>query len=123
LRIRREDVLCKGDRLNIIQHPRGTSKRIAIRSNFFVDRLNTAEEPSRIRYLTDTEPGASGSPVLDDNWQVLGLHHAAIPVPESQYRGRTIKYNNQGIAVSAILADLEPVLRREIAVAQGWPQE
>jgi V8-like Glu-specific endopeptidase len=112
--------LTKGYRLNIIQHPQGGPKLIAIRSNFFVDRYSTANEPDRIRYLTDTEPGSSGSPVFDDAWKVVALHHASVQVPEEQYRGEVIKYNNQGILLSAIFGDMPESIRREIRGAQGW---
>jgi V8-like Glu-specific endopeptidase len=112
--------LTKGFRLNIIQHPQGGPKRIAIRSNFYFDCYSTAEEPFRMRYLTDTEPGSSGSPVFDDGWRVLALHHAAVAVPEGIYRGEVIKYNNQGICIAAILKDLPAPIYREIATAQGW---
>ncbi len=111
--------LRKGDRLNIIQHPLGGPKRIAIRSNYYVDTISTDNAPRRMRYLTDTEPGSSGSPVFDDNWQVIALHHAAVQVPESTYKGAVIKYNNQGIDMRAILKSLPGPLRQEIEEAQG----
>ena len=104
----------KGKRLNIIQHPRGEEKKIAIRSNYFVGSSSVPDEPARIQYLTDTEPGASGSPVCDDDWNVVALHHAAIRVPESQYKGDVVKYNNEGIEISAILNDLEGSIRDQI---------
>ena len=110
----------KGFRLNIIQHPQGGPKRIAIRSNFYFDCYSTAQEPDRLRYLTDTEPGSSGSPVFGDDWRVLALHHAAVKVPEETYRGEVVKYNNQGIAIAAILKDLPAPIVREIGAAQGW---
>ena len=78
--------LTRGARLNIIQHPQGGPKRIAIRSNFYFDVHSTAREPDRLRYLTDTEPGSSGSPVV-------ALHHAAVAIPGENYRGEVIKYN------------------------------
>jgi V8-like Glu-specific endopeptidase len=112
--------LAKGGRLNIVQHPLGGPQRIAIRSNFYYDNFSTAAQPDRIRYLTDTEPGASGSPVFDDGWQVVALHHAAVRVPESQYKGEVVKYNNQGILIHAILASLPEPIRQEIHAAQGW---
>jgi endonuclease G len=111
--------MAKGHRLNIIQHPLGGPKRIAIRSNFYYGSLSTDTQPERIRYLTDTEPGASGSPVFNDDWQVVALHHAAVEVPESQYKGEVIKYNNQGILITAILDNLPSQVRDEIHAAQG----
>jgi V8-like Glu-specific endopeptidase len=112
--------LTRGARLNIIQHPQGGPKRIAIRSNFYFDGYSTAQEPDRLRYLTDTEPGSSGSPVFGDDWRVLALHHAAVAIPQETYRGEVIKYNNQGIAITAILNDLPAPIRQEIQAAQGW---
>ena len=111
--------LTRGSRLNIIQHPQGGPKRIAIRSNFYFDSYSTAEEPSRLRYLTDTEPGSSGSPVLNDDWRVLALHHAAVAIPEERHRGDVIKYNNQGICIRAILKDVPPLISDEIRAAQN----
>ena len=108
--------LAKGDRLNIIQHPRGEEKRLAIRSNFFVGSSSSANEPSRIQYLTDTEPGSSGSPVFDDYWNVIALHHAAIKVPETQYKGEVVKYNNQGVEIAAILRDINDEIRSSIRI-------
>ncbi len=109
--------LTKEERLNIIQHPQGGPKRLAIRSNFYVDCLSTDSTPRRIRYLTDTEPGSSGSPVCNDNWQVVALHHAAVPVEKTIYKGETVKYNNQGIEIHAILDNLPDVFRQEIKTA------
>ncbi len=97
----------------------GGPKRIAIRSNFYYGSVSIETQPERIRYLTDTEPGASGSPVFDDNWKVVALHHAAVKVPESQYKGEVIKYNNQGILITAILDNLPSQIRDEIRAAQG----
>ncbi len=110
----------RGDRLNIIQHPQGGPKRFAIRSNFYVDTISTADMPYRIRYLTDTEPGSSGSPVLNDAWEAIALHHASVRVPETKYKGEVIKYNNQGILIHSILKSLPDALRQEIQSAQKW---
>jgi len=104
----------KGKRLNIIQHPRGEEKRLAIRSNYYIGSSSLPNRPARIQYLTDTEPGASGSPVCDDDWNVVALHHAAIRVPESQYKGDAVKYNNEGIEISAVLNDIENSIRAQI---------
>ncbi len=61
------------EKLNIIHHPQGDYKQISIRENTFVDIDKT-----RIFYHTDTAQGSSGSPVFNDQWQVVGLHHKSI---------------------------------------------
>jgi endonuclease G len=63
-----------GDSLNIIQHPRGEMKQIVLRSNELVDLLDDFAH-----YSTDTEPGSSGSPVFNDQWEVVALHHSGVP--------------------------------------------
>jgi endonuclease G len=71
------------EKLNIIHHPQGDYKQISIRANLFVDINDT-----RIFYETDTAQGSSGSPVFNDQWQVVGLHHKSIAkmsADEKQY--------------------------------------
>jgi endonuclease G, mitochondrial len=117
--IQSKPILLKGSRLNIIQHPQGGPQRIAIRSNFYVDYISTHNSPERIRYLTDTEPGSSGSPVFNDEWQVLALHHAAVKVPDAKYKDEVVKYNNQGVLINAILDNLPDAVRKEVQEAQA----
>lgn len=65
------------DCLNIIQHPRGEMKQIVIRENRLVD---LPENPDwAAHYEGDTEPGSSGSPVFNDQWEVVALHHSGVP--------------------------------------------
>lgn len=105
----------RGSRLNIVQHPQGRPQCVAIRNNFYVDNVPKSTLPNRIRYLTDTEPGSSGSPVFNDQWQVVALHHASVKIPQSQqYRGEVIRYHNQGIDIHAILKHLPENIRQEI---------
>jgi V8-like Glu-specific endopeptidase len=115
--VRTQPALAQGSRLNIVQHPLGGALRYAIRNNFYVGQ---GDQAYHLRYLTDTEPGSSGSPVLDDQWQVVGMHHAWRDIPEEEYQGETIKYHNQGIAIHSILADLSPSPLDEIKIGQGW---
>ncbi|MCL7454781.1 MAG: trypsin-like peptidase domain-containing protein, partial [Anaerolineae bacterium] len=80
-------------RINIIQHPFGQPKQISIQNNL-VEYVGG----NVLQYVTSTNPGSSGSPVLDDEWQVVGLHHAGGSIPEPT-TGRF--YNrNEGILVS-----------------------
>lgn len=59
--------------LNIIQHPNGEPKQLALRENQLVDLLDDF-----LHYKTDTSPGSSGSAVFNDRWEVVGLHHSGI---------------------------------------------
>lgn len=99
--------------LNIIQHPSGGPKMLAFRNN----RLAKVEDTD-LWYFTDTERGSSGSPVLDDNWQVVGLHKKWGWVTGIKYyQGKTAAWANVGTQVIDILADLEsryPKIRAEI---------
>jgi endonuclease G len=87
-----------GDFVTIIQHPGGEKKQVALRENRIVDILE-----SFLHYQTDTEPGSSGSPVFNDQWEIVALHHAGVPAPEhDQYGG----FINEGVRVSSLLAFL-----------------
>jgi V8-like Glu-specific endopeptidase len=59
--------------LNIIQHPNGEVKQVSMRENQLVDVLD-----EYLQYKTDTAPGSSGSPVYNDRWEVVGLHHSGV---------------------------------------------
>ncbi|MFL4910262.1 endonuclease [Streptomyces sp. MMS24-I2-30] len=63
-----------GEFVNIIQHPNGEPKQLALRENQIVDLLDLF-----VHYETDTAPGSSGSPVFNDQWEVVALHHSAVP--------------------------------------------
>ncbi|UBU08489.1 DNA/RNA non-specific endonuclease [Nonomuraea gerenzanensis] len=86
-----------GDFVTIVQHPGGEKKQVALRENRIVDILD-----SFLHYQTDTEPGSSGSPVFNDQWEIVALHHAGVPVPEHDEYG----YINEGVRVSSLLAFL-----------------
>jgi endonuclease G, mitochondrial len=95
----------KGDgyrAVNIIQHPDGGYKQIAIRNN-----LVTATSATDVRYFTDTRRGSSGSPVFDDQWQVVALHRGSTMVTGVQFQGKSVAYVNVGTQIAAIHADLK----------------
>lgn len=66
--------LLLGEAINIIQHPDGQPKQIALQQNELIDRLDHF-----IHYHTDTSPGSSGSPLYNNQWEVIGLHHSGVP--------------------------------------------
>ncbi len=120
-----QPALVRGSRMNIVQHPRGGPLRFAIRNNFFV---RIADEPEFILYQTDTEPGASGSPVCNDSWQVVALHHASVKVsdeiipPQELIAGQPVEVTllNEAIQIHDILNDLPTDLKQIIEAAQAW---
>ncbi len=101
---RRIDVESENDYLavNIIQHPGGRPKRVAIRNNL----IYRAAYPF-VSYFTDTEGGSSGSPVCNDDWQVVALHRAWKSVQGVQFQGKTTPYVNEGTQIAAILQHLQ----------------
>lgn len=92
-----------GEPVNIIQHPDGDFKQLVIRENRILHRGDTV-----LHYVADTEPGASGSPVCNDEWHVVALHHWGAPHRERTVGGRILSTDvNEGIRVSAIVAELQ----------------
>jgi endonuclease G, mitochondrial len=83
-----------GEYVSIIQHPSGAPKMLAIRENKVVDCFD-----SFIHYSTDTQPGSSGSPVFNDSWDLVALHHAGVPSPDTS--GGWIA--NEGVRISSIM--------------------
>jgi endonuclease G len=113
------------DYLNIIQHPLGREKEVVVRENRALD-LKTDESDADIgpfvHYTADTEKGSSGSPVLNDQWEVVALHHSGVPKTNSQgewlskdetvwKEGRDPVTSlawvaNEGIRVSSLIAEI-----------------
>lgn len=91
-------------RVNIIQHPGGRPKQVSLQNNF-VEYADTA----LVQYRTSTMPGSSGSPVLDDKWRAVAVHHAGGVLNEPG----TDKcfYRNEGIAIGSLLQDLPPQVK------------
>lgn len=103
--------------LNIIQHPAGMPKQVGLRGNQLIDILDNF-----IHYKTDTAPGSSGSPVYNERWEVVALHHSG--VWEEDKEGNILARNgdkwnrsmgedqikwkaNEGVRISVILNHLE----------------
>ena len=87
-------------RVTIIQHPGGDYKKISMQNNFveYVDA-------NVVQYTTSTEPGSSGSPVFNAEFDVAAIHHAGGSLREPSTARRY--YRNEGIRMLAILDDLK----------------
>ena len=81
----------EGLRLNIIQHPRGRKKEVVVQQN-----TTTDVHANVIHYYSDTDYGSSGSPVFNNTWDLMALHHARKPSENA----------NEGIRIDKIVADL-----------------
>ena len=112
--------ILEGEPVNIIQHPEGRPKEIAFRNNQLVKLV----DDDVMTYSTDTDHGSSGSPVLNDQWELVGLHRSSVEATDEQGRtvdrlGRPVGPTtpvslrawtaNKGSRVSALVRDLRGV--------------
>ncbi|MGH8444179.1 MAG: trypsin-like serine peptidase, partial [Solimonas sp.] len=65
--------------VNVIQHPNGGAKMLALRENRVVDVL-----PDFLHYVADTAPGSSGAPVFNDQFEIVALHHSGVPARDDK---------------------------------------
>ncbi|MGW2635728.1 trypsin-like serine peptidase [Streptomyces sp. NPDC001348] len=124
-----------GEPVNVVGHPMGRLKEIAVRDNMLQVRLDDF-----LHYKTDTEPGNSGSPVYNDQWEVVALHHSGVPRTDDQ--GRVLRadgqlwepgdgddaidwVSNEGVRVSSILTYLAalPLTERQRELLAGTGPE
>lgn len=89
----------KNDWINIIQHPAGGPKQIALYDNLIV-----YVDDNIVQYLTDTLPGSSGSPCFDSEWNVVALHHSGGWLREPKAKNR--HYRNEGIHINRVVEGL-----------------
>ena len=81
--------------VNIVQHPRGRRKEVAVQENSLANIYT-----NHVRYTTDTDLGSSGSPVFNNGWDLLAIHHAG----GAKQNGMWI--NNQGVRIDRIVTDI-----------------
>jgi endonuclease G len=115
--IREQGKIVTGEPVNVVGHPMGRLKEISIRNSDLQLQLNDF-----LHYAADTEPGNSGSPVYNDQWEIVALHHSG--VPRTDQRGRYLRkdgklwkrgdgddaidwISNEGARVSVILRAIE----------------
>ena len=109
-----------GDSATIIQYPDGNYEQIGLRENQILDM----SDPNSIIYKTDTSPGTSGSPVFNDQWQVIALHSSGvakknragdyidktgqvIPVVNGKVDSTQVVWtSNSGIRISALMKQI-----------------
>jgi hypothetical protein len=108
-------MIVEREQVNIIQHPSGSPQKVVLTQNFVLADMSD----NRVHYLADTEPGSSGSPVFNQRWEVVALHHSGGAHPpfaasanlQKLLRGH-VKYN-EGIPMRAILPEIGRFLPRK----------
>lgn len=88
------------DFVNIIQHPGGQYKQIGMYHN-----LVTYSDDKIVQYLTDTEPGSSGSPVFNSQWQVVALHHSGGMLEDPV--SKKLLLRNEGININLVIEGIK----------------
>ncbi|MBS0203673.1 MAG: trypsin-like peptidase domain-containing protein [Planctomycetes bacterium] len=83
-------------RLYAIGHPLGGELSFSLQDNLLLDFL----EP-RLHYRTPTDRGSSGSPIFDDTWNLVALHHAGDKQLQ-RLHGQGYYEANEGIWVTSI---------------------
>ncbi|XXX73207.1 serine protease [Sorangium sp. So ce134] len=102
-----------GESVNIIQHPSGRRKEVVLHDNAVTGFFTGGY----IHYTADTLVGSSGSPVFNNQWELVALHHRGVvksddrglPLDERGEPiadGRRVIEANEGIRISAIVAYL-----------------
>ena len=100
------------ERVAIVQHPGGHLKKVSLQHNFVV-----YADRRIVQYTTATEPGSSGSPVLDDDCAVVALHHSGGILSDPGTPGKRV-YCNGGTSAAAILkhvGEVAPELRARLS--------
>lgn len=88
--------LAEGAALLIVQHPDGAPMKLALDTNAVIGHFGSGR---RLRYRTNTDPGSSGSPCLDLDWNLVALHHFGDPAWQQPRF-------NQGVPIELIVRRL-----------------
>jgi len=94
---RRLPLLESEQRVYVIGHPRGGDIAFSLNDNLLIDH-----EAPKVHYRSPTEGGSSGSPLFNQNWELIGLHHAG-GKDMPKLNGRVGRYPaNEGLWIQSI---------------------
>ena len=109
-----------GEVVNIVQHPKGRYKEVVLRENRLVARSDEA-----LLYVADTEPGSSGSPVFNNQWQAVALHHWGGPFRGAvDEKGKRVPREvNEGIRISGVVGKIKAGRAKLSDKHRRWPMQ
>jgi V8-like Glu-specific endopeptidase len=84
-------------RIYIIGHPAGGTLQLSFQDNILLDHENP-----KIHYRTPTVGGSSGSPVFNQQWDLIGLHHAGSSEMKCLNKKPGTYEANEGIWLQAV---------------------
>jgi V8-like Glu-specific endopeptidase len=94
------------ERIYIIGHPYGGTLQLSFQDNILLDH----EDP-KIHYRTPTEGGSSGSPVFNQQWELIGLHHSG-SAQMNCLNGKAGTYEaNEGFWIQTIIKKFNETFR------------
>ncbi len=103
-------VLGETQQVYIIGYPGGDELAISFQDNQLIDHegppSGAPTVPGRVRlhYRTPTKEGSSGSPVFNEDWEVVGLHHFGGKLGVEKLNGKPGIYAaNEGIWIQSIV--------------------
>ena len=87
----------RSSRVTVIQHPDGGPKCIAL-ANGKIAYSDSVD----LQYLCETSGGSSGAPVLNEQWEVAGVHRDGGFQIETLTKSRRRFFRNAGVAIAVI---------------------
>lgn len=106
-------------RVYVIGHPKGNVMQFSLQDNVLLDHEcdPTGKPPNplrrRVHYSASTEEGSSGSPVFNDKWDCIALHHAGGKRKDGSYgiqglNGKIAYVEaNEGIWIGSVQNDVK----------------
>lgn len=89
-------------RIYIAGHPGGQRLTISLQDNHLIEF-----DDQMLQYRTPTDPGSSGSPIFNSEWELVGIHHAGSRNKASLINPNRTHEANEGIRIGAIIKAIE----------------
>jgi hypothetical protein len=110
-----------GEPVNIIQHPKGRRKEVILSNNRIKEIYRDF-----ILYEADADFSSSGSPVFNQQWQLVGLHHAAVAKESEEEESKKFTIEgHEGVRTCRIIKNIRKQANqlnertREEAISSG----